>query len=206
EQLQRLLQPVDPGALLGIARDRHRDRDACGRPPSRLQRHLPLRAGRLTAAMGARLRGTARGLAFGAGAGLVWAVVEAALAWWSGSVVPRPMAERLLAADVAFGATVGVATGLVAPGASRRLLALVLAGAYGLLRVYAPPGYGAEAFYVLVFALITAAVLRFVRRDATWTEVALTVALGALGVLLGDVWFDAHHETALRGMWLPLTV
>lgn len=156
--------------------------------------------------MGARLQGAARGLATGVVAGLVWIAIEAALAWWSGSVVPPALARTIAAADLGVGALAGLCAGLVAPAAHRRTLALVLAGAYGLLRVYAPPGMGAEAVYVLVFATATLLATRIARSDTPWSGVVLIVALGALGLLLGDVWLDEHHAAALRGMGLPVAI
>jgi arylsulfatase A-like enzyme len=152
------------------------------------------------------MRGTARGLVLGLGAGIVWASIEAALGWWSGSAVPSALMRQILAADVAVGVVVGGLTGLVVRDARRRLVALVLAGAYGLMRVYAPPGFGAEAVYVGVFGLACAGALRLVRSDATWSGAMLTIALGALGVLLGDEWLDEHRAAALRGMVLPATI
>lgn len=156
--------------------------------------------------MGARVRGGGRGLATGIVAGLVWATIEAALGWWSGSVVPGAIALRIVAADVSLAAALGVAVGLVDPGAGRRTFALALAGAYGLLRVYAPPGYGAEAVYAALCAVVTVAALRTGGTDGTRSGIVLTVALGALGVLLGDAWLDEHHGAALRGMVLPFAV
>ncbi len=156
--------------------------------------------------MGARVRGAARGLVTGLTAGIVWAAVESALGWWSGSAVSPAVMRRIVAADFAVGIVVGLVTGLVVRDARRRTLALVLAGAYGLLRVYAPPGYGAEAVYVVAFALAVAGALRVTRDDVAWGGAILTVALGTLGVLLGDAWLDEHRAAALRGMVLPITI
>jgi arylsulfatase A-like enzyme len=156
--------------------------------------------------MGARLTGAARGLAAGVVAGLVWSVVEGVLGWWSGSVVPRAILERLVAANVAVGLVVASATGALAPRAGLRALAVVLAGTYGLLRVYAPPGYGAEAIYVVAFAAMGTGALRVAGGETSWTGLVLTLVLGAAGVLLGDAWLDEHHAAALRGVGLPLVV
>src|SRR6185503_19990556 len=120
EQLQRLLQSFGAGAVLGSARDRDGNRDPRGRPPAWLQRDLPLRAGRLTAGMGARLGAAARGLVTGIVAGLVWSAIETALAWWSGSVVPRPVALAIAAANLAVASVVGGLAGALAPQAERR--------------------------------------------------------------------------------------
>jgi arylsulfatase A-like enzyme len=156
--------------------------------------------------MNGRMRGTTRGLAMGLTAGVVWASIEATLGWWSGSAVPRSIMVEILAADVAVGAIAGLTTGVLVRDAGARLLALVLAGVYGLMRVYAPPGFGAEAVYVGVFGLACAAAVRVAGDDARFGVAVLTIALGALGVLLGDMWLDAHRAAALRGMALPLTI
>jgi arylsulfatase A-like enzyme len=156
--------------------------------------------------MGARIHGAARGLVLGLAAGVVWASIEAALGWWSGSAVPRGVVRQLVAADLAVGIVVGLVTGLVVRGGGRRVLALALAGAYGLMRVYAPPGFGAEAVYVVVFALAAVGAVRVAGADAPWSGAVLTIAVGALGVLLGDVWLDEHRAAALRGMVLPITI
>ena len=156
--------------------------------------------------MGARLAGMVRGLATGMVAGLVWTAIEAALAWSSGSVVPRPVLLTLATANLAVAGVAGGLLGVLAPHAGRRVLALGLVGAYGLMRVYAPPGFGAEAAYVATFALVAAIALRIAGSTTTWTGVLLTVALGTLGVLLGDAWLDEHHEAALHGKLLPFAV
>src|SRR5258706_546331 len=64
--------------------------------------------------MAARMRGAARGLATGVVAGLVWIAVEAALGWWSGSVLPGPRARVLAGTDLAVGALAGLGVGAVA--------------------------------------------------------------------------------------------
>jgi arylsulfatase A-like enzyme len=160
----------------------------------------------VVADMSTRIRGAARGLAAGAVAGLVWCALEAVLGWASGSVVPRAILERLVAANFAVSLVVGIMAGLLAPRVGLRTLALVLAGVYGLLRVYAPPGYGAETIYVVAFAAVGAIALRVAGSHTTWTGLGLTIGLGALGVLLGDTWLEAHHAGALRGMLLPFGI
>jgi arylsulfatase A-like enzyme len=145
-------------------------------------------------------------LAAGIAAGIVWIVAEAALAWWSGSVVTAMVARTVAATDLGAAGIAGLLAGLVMPRCGRRTLALVLAGAYGLLRVYAPPGMGAEAVYVVVFGAVAAVATYGVGSDASWSGFILTTALGALGVLLGDAWLDDHHAAALRGLWLPVAI
>ncbi len=156
--------------------------------------------------MAGRVRGIARGLVMGLAGGAVWASLEAALGWWSGSAVPATIARQIVAADVAVAAGVGLLTGLLVRDAGRRVLALALAGAYGLMRVYAPPGLGAEAVYAGLFALACVGAARIAGRDTSWTGALLTIALGALGVLFADAWLGERHGAALRGMMLPLTI
>jgi len=156
--------------------------------------------------MGVRITGGAVGLATGVVGGLVWTAIEMLLGWGSGSVVPSAILRTIVIANVAVGAAAGVLTGLVAPQGGRRLTALVLVGAYGLMRVYAPPGMGAELLYVLTFGIVAAVVLRVGGATTSWLGVVLTIALGTAGVLLGDVWFDEHWEAALHGRLLPFVV
>jgi arylsulfatase A-like enzyme len=156
--------------------------------------------------MGTRLTRAAGGLAAGIAAGIAWATVEGLLGWWSGSVVPADVAWRILAFDVAVAGVVALVVRLGAPSSGLRTLALALAGTYGLLRVYAPPGYGAEALYVVVFALAALGLVRLAGGSTTRVGLVYLVALGALGVLGGDTWLDEHHAAALRGMRLPIAM
>src|SRR5262245_8581602 len=156
--------------------------------------------------MRGRATGAARGLATGVVGGLVWTAIEAALGWWSGSVVPRPVLVTLATANLAVAGLAGGLVGLAAPAAGNRVLALGLVGAYGLMRVFAPPGWGGEAMYVVAFVAAAAVVVRIAGATTSRTGMVLTVALGALGVLLGDAWLDEHYAAALRGKLLPVVV
>ena len=156
--------------------------------------------------MGVRITGGAVGLATGVVGGLVWTAIEMLLGWWSGSVVPSAILRTIVIANVAGGAAAGLVTGLVVPNGGRRLAAVVLVGAYGLMRVYAPPGMGAEVLYVLAFGVVAAVVLRVGGVTTSWIGVVLTIALGTTGVLLGDAWLDEHWEAALHGRLLPVLV
>ncbi|MGH7895043.1 MAG: sulfatase [Candidatus Binatia bacterium] len=139
-------------------------------------------------------------------AGLVWGALEGSLAWLAGSVVGRETALQLAGLDVLVAGLAGLACGAVVPRARRRTLALALVGLYGLLRVYAPPGLGAEAAYVALFAAVALAAGRVARGDVGPIGFIQLVALGAAGVLVGDAWASDHHAAALRGMWLPIGV
>src|SRR4029077_10377688 len=100
------------------------------------------------------LRNAVRGLAGGLVAGATWALVEAAVNWSLGGLVPLRAAAVLLAIDLGVGAAAGLVIGLLftlrgrtAAGAP---LALGLAAAYALFRIYDPPGLGLEpAFSIL---------------------------------------------------------
>jgi arylsulfatase A-like enzyme len=151
-----------------------------------------------------RLSGAARGLVAGLVGGAVWAGVEAALAWWSGSVVTRELGLVVAGLDVAVAAIATALLGAIVPAARWRTRALLLAGLYGLVRVFAPPGYGAEAAYVAVFSVAALALAR--GEDTTALGFVQLVALGAVGVLLGEAILDEHHAAALRGAQLPLAV
>jgi arylsulfatase A-like enzyme len=155
--------------------------------------------------MGGRLTGAARGLATGVVGGLVWVAIEATLGWWSGSVVPQSAALTIAGANLAIAALAGTLAGLAAP-AGNRVLALAVVGTYGLMRVYAPPGWGGEAVYVLAFGAAAAAIVRATGAGTTRIGIVLTIAVGALGVLLGDAWLDEHYESALQGRLLPIVV
>ncbi|MFN8543822.1 MAG: sulfatase [Candidatus Binatia bacterium] len=95
--------------------------------------------------------GIARGFAAGIGAGLVWWAVEVAVTRQAGGHIPGAVAVTFLQLDLAAGAVSGLVVGTVlgllgrARGAA---LAMGLVVAYGLMRIFAPPGYLAEVLYL----------------------------------------------------------
>lgn len=100
-----------------------------------------------------RLRAVALGLVAGVGGGAIWWLVEIGVNWALGGVVPWDAALTFLELDLAAGAVGGLIVGLVlamtrsaATGAS---FALGLSVVYGLLRLWEPPGFFAEALFVL---------------------------------------------------------
>jgi arylsulfatase A-like enzyme len=101
-----------------------------------------------------------RALAAGIVAGACWAVVEGTLNRVLGGFEPLRTMLALDAIDVALGAAAGVLVGVLLGVAGRRAggaaLALGLAAAYALLRVYEPPGLGLEAVFVVLAAALAA--------------------------------------------------
>jgi arylsulfatase A-like enzyme len=156
--------------------------------------------------MGGRLFGAARGLGLGLLAGALWAALETAGGWAAGGSVSSALLLDVLGLDLAVGGGIGLLAGVAMPAAGAGTLALVLAAAYGFLRVYSPPGMGAETLFV---AAATAVVLLGRRLlgpdDARGVLGFAHVTLLAAGVLLAaDLALDESHGTALRGMRLPL--
>src|SRR5438445_455360 len=94
------------------------------------------------------LPAAARGLASGMAVGAIWWVIEATLNWTAGGLVPGALSLRIGALDLAIAGIAGM--GLGAAFGSGAPLALALAAVYGFLRVYRPPGFGAEALFVVL--------------------------------------------------------
>ena len=151
---------------------------------------------------------------WGLGAGLVaggaWWLVEAVLGWAVGGFVPGRVAATLAGLDLGLGAVAGLVVGALASRSGQapraRSLALGLAAAYALFRIYDPPGLGTEAAFAVVAALL--AVLGCVlagEGDGALAFVHLTllttaaVALGghALDELAGTRRFGAGPTFAL---------
>src|SRR5882672_8292640 len=108
-----------------------------------------------------RLGTIGRGLAAGVLAGVAWWVVEAAVNRAEGGFLPFGVAWDLAVFELALGAIAGLAVAIVLlvarRGAGAAALALGLAAAYGLFRVYDPPGLGSEAVFALVATAAAAA-------------------------------------------------
>ena len=100
------------------------------------------------------------GLGAGLVAGATWWLTEAVLNWAVGGFVPVGVAATFAGLDLGLGALAGlVVGGLVARGGQvprARLLALGLAAAYALCRIYDPPGLGTEAAFAVVAAALAA--------------------------------------------------
>jgi arylsulfatase A-like enzyme len=151
----------------------------------------------------------ARGALAGVVAGAVWWLVEGGLNWTLGGYVPGAVALRLLLLDLGFGAAAGVLLGALLALAGRSpepaVLALGLAGAYGLLRVYAPPGLGTEAIFVALAAVAATAgvALAGARARGALAFVQLSV-VGTAAVALGEFVLDQASGGDLGGIRLPV--
>lgn len=156
--------------------------------------------------MGERVGGALRGVGLGLVAGGLWFVLEAVANWAAGGVVPGPALGRIAMLDVSIAAFAGMILGALLPQGGVAL-GLAMGAAYGFLRVYAPPGMGAEAVYVLVAAAAVAAGARLVRRDGSGVLAFVhTALLGAAAMLGLDFALDSMRAGALRGMRLPVVM
>ena len=87
-----------------------------------------------------------------------------------------------------------------------------MGAAYGFMRVYEPPGMGAETVFVLVAAAALAVGGWIARRDAGRSggggvlAFVHTALVGAAAVLAVDFTLDAVHASALRGLRLPVLI
>jgi arylsulfatase A-like enzyme len=153
-----------------------------------------------------RLWAGLRGAGLGALGGAAWAVVEGGVNWASGATAPLAIVRIVALLDVAFGASIGAAAALISPGIGGRRLGLVLTIAYVTARVTAPPGIGAEATVLAGGALGLFATRRLWAASGRGDLLGFlqVVVLGALALLVGDLWAEARHAGALRGIWLPL--
>jgi len=150
----------------------------------------------------------ARGLAGGLVAGATWAIVEAALNRAVGGLVPARAAATLLGVDLVL----GVAAGLVVAGVlvlrgrpvTGARLALGLAAAYALFRVYDPPGLGLEAVFALVAAGVAAIGVGIAGADGAGAIGFLTLTLLATAaVALGGFGIDELAGSRRWGAGLP---
>ena len=96
------------------------------------------------------------GLGAGLVAGAAWWLVEGVLGWAVGGFVPGRVAATFAGLDLGLGALAGVVVGGLASRGGHapraQSLALGLAAAYALCRIYDPPGLGTEAAFALVAA------------------------------------------------------
>jgi Sulfatase len=153
-----------------------------------------------------RMRGALRGLLLGALAGALWFAVEATWNWLGGGYVPRATLGAIAQLDLGLGAAAGLILGALLPRGGATL-GVAVAMAYGFLRVFEPPGMGAEAVYVLVAAVLVALVATLVRRDGAGVLAFVhATLLGAVAVLGLEVVLDQAHAHALRGLRLPIAI
>ncbi len=154
-----------------------------------------------------------RGLAAGLAAGVIWWVVEASVNWAFGGVIPLRQSLTVLGLDLAVGGIAGLVIGLilgaVAGGGGAASLALGMTVVYGLLRVYEPPGYLAEALYVVVGALGAVLAVRLAGTREGWlgfVHLALVttvaIAVGKTGIT--EVQSSYFSKQEPNGAALPL--
>src|SRR5262249_13876408 len=185
-ELQHLLQPDHPDHVLGSARYRHRHRDALRRPAAAVQRDLPVRPGRVIGMRG-RFWGALRGCGLGLLAGALWFLIESVGNRVAGGVVSGPTLGTIAAIDVGLGGVAGLLLGAIFPRGGVQL-GLAMGAAYGFLRVFEPPGMGAEAVFVLAAAAALVVGGWIARRDARRSGGGVlafvhTALLGAAAVL-----------------------
>ncbi|MCW5891719.1 MAG: sulfatase [bacterium] len=152
------------------------------------------------------LGGALRGAALGLVAGALWFTIEAVAGWAAGSFLPAGVIQKLALLDLGLGAAAGLLVGLALPGLRGGALALGIAAFYGLLRVYAPPGYGAEAVYVVAAVAACAAGIRLLGSGAGGLLGFVHVSLLATAALVILEIGSQEVRAALRGMRLPLVV
>ncbi len=156
------------------------------------------------------LRNAGRGLVGGLVAGATWALVEAAVNWSLGGLVPLRAAAVLLAIDLGVGAAAGIAIGLLfglrgrtAAGAP---LALGLAAAYALFRIYDPPGLGLEAVFAIVAAGVAALGAVLAGAEGGVVGFLLLTLLASTAVALGGFEIDELAGSRRWGAGLTFAV
>jgi arylsulfatase A-like enzyme len=155
---------------------------------------------------GSRLGGALRGFCLGALAGVLWFALEALGNWLGGGFVPAATLRAIAQLDVAIGAVAGAVLGAVLPRGGLAL-GVALAMVYGFLRVFEPPGMGAEGVYVLVAAVLVAGAARLGRRDGAGVLAFVhATLLGAVAVLGLETLLDQLHAHAMRGLRLPVAI
>jgi arylsulfatase A-like enzyme len=137
---------------------------------------------------------------------VVWFLLEAVGNWAAGGIAPAATLQRLALLDVGIAAAAGLLLGALIPRVGLAL-GLAMAGVYGLLRVYAPPGFAAEGVFLALAAGSVVAGTWLARRDGSGVLAFLhAVLLGSAAVLAFDVVLDAVHGKGLRGMRLPVAI
>lgn len=154
--------------------------------------------------------GAARGLLGGAVAGALWWALETAANVAAGGFVPVAVLGHIAVLDLCLGALAGLVVGAGLGLAGRRAggvrLALGLAVAYGLLRVYAPPGVGAEALFLFAGVLAALAGAWIAGRCEGRLVFVHVTFLASAATALGVFLIDEHTGAPLRGARLPLVV
>lgn len=156
--------------------------------------------------MRARMLGALRGAGLGLLGGALWFTLEALASWAAGSSIPMGLLQKIAGLDLAVAAVAGALLGAALPNAGGTVLGLGLAAVYCFLRVYAPPGLGAEAVFVGVAIGAVFVGRRIVGEKGATLAFAHLVAIGAASLLVTEVILDESRASALRGMRLPLLI
>src|SRR5262245_49507097 len=113
-----------------------------------------------------------RGLVSGVAAGVLWWLIEGAVNWAFGGVIPLRQSlvalGLVLAPGAVGGLAVGAAWGIIAAGGSAASYALGMTVVYGLIRAYEPPGLRAEALFVVRGALCAVLGVRLAGERRGW--------------------------------------
>ncbi len=154
------------------------------------------------------------GVAGGLVAGAAWWAVESTANWAFGGVMTADVARTILALDLAVAGVAGLVLGIVLAfvpgGASAPALALGTTMAYGLIRIFEPPGMGGEALFVML-AVASATVGVWLAGDERRGPLAfvhltlLATAFTALGkAIIGEAQSDYFSKTEPSGASLAL--
>jgi arylsulfatase A-like enzyme len=130
-----------------------------------------------------------RGLLAGLGAGVVWWLVELAVNWAFGGVIPLEEALTVLGLDLAIagvaGLVVGAVIGALGRGDNVVAYALGMTVVYGLLRVYEPPSILGEGLFVLVGAACAALGVVIAGRRVGWIGFVHVAIVATAALALG---------------------
>lgn len=130
-----------------------------------------------------------RGLLAGLGAGVVWWLVELAVNWAFGGVIPLEEALTVLGLDCAIGGVAGLVVGAVIGALGRGdnvvAYALGMTVVYGLLRVYEPPSVFGEGLFVLVGAACAALGVVIAGRRVGWMGFVHVAIVATAALALG---------------------
>jgi len=159
-------------------------------------------------------RNVLAGIAAGLVAGTGWWAVESVTNWALGGVVPGSVALTILELDLAVAGIAGLLLGVlltfVPGGASAPALALGLTMAYGLIRIFEPPGMGSEAVFLVLAAVSVVLGTRLVgderRGPLAFAHLTLlTTTFTALGkAVIGEAQSDYFSKTEPSGLSLAL--
>lgn len=152
------------------------------------------------------MRSTVNGLTLGVLMGALWFGVETLLQWAAGSLVPAAVTMDMGRWTLGIAAVAGALFGTVLR--ERRVaVAFAVVMVFGLLRVYAPPGYVAEGVFLGLAVVATALGTLIVGSNAGgWLVGAQIAVLAAATYSAFEIYLNESHIPGLHGMWLPLSM